>query len=145
PVSYAENVQAPPAGHESDAKPQNGHQNELEEVVVTAQKREERLHDVPISMSVLGGRELDQSSFQGVTDALNTVPGVATTTSLLSGGTQIEMRGVTAGGPTFTGSSTSAYYLDSVPFGFVKSAILPDPNVYDLQRIEVLRGPQGTL
>jgi iron complex outermembrane receptor protein len=117
----------------------------LEEVLVTAQKREERLKDVPISISVLGGQDLDKSTFQGVTDALNTVPGVAATTSLLSGGTEIVMRGVTAGAPTFTGQSTVAYYMDSVPFGLIKSAFLPDPDVYDLQRIEVLRGPQGTL
>ena len=117
----------------------------IDEIVVTAQKREERLQDVPISISVLGGKELDSSTYQGVTDALNTVPGVAAFGSTEGGGTQITIRGVTAGLPTFSGSSTSAYYLDSVPFGFVKSAFAPDPNVYDLQRVEVLRGPQGTL
>jgi iron complex outermembrane receptor protein len=117
----------------------------VEEVVVTAQKREERLQDVPMSISVLGGKDLDSSSYQGVTDALNTVAGVAAFGSTEGGGTQIAIRGVTAGLPTFSGSSTSAYYLDSVPFGFVKSAFAPDPNVYDLQRVEVLRGSQGTL
>ena len=50
-----------------------------------------------------------------------------------------------AGGPLFSGSSPIAYYLDSVPFGLIKTAITPDSNAYDLDRIEVLRGPQGTL
>jgi iron complex outermembrane recepter protein len=117
----------------------------LTEVVVTAQKREEKLKDVPISISVLGGQDLEQGTFQGVTAALNTVPGVAATTAVQGATTLIEIRGVGAGGPQYSGSSTVAYYLDSVPFGFVKQAILPDPDVYDLQRVEVLRGPQGTL
>jgi iron complex outermembrane receptor protein len=127
----------------SDKNSQNRLQ--LEEIVVTAQKREEHLKDVPISISVLGGKDLDKSSFQGVTDALNTVPAVTAVPTYQGGGTQIVMRGVGAGGPLFNGSSPIAYYLDSAPFSLVKSAIVPDPDVYDLMRIEVLRGPQGTL
>jgi iron complex outermembrane receptor protein len=141
--SYAENERVPPADHESD----NKHRNELDEVVVTAQKRQERLQNVPISISVLGGADLDRSTVQGITEALNSVPGVAAPVSFgaLGVGTQISVRGVSAGEPIFFGSSANAYYLDSVPFGFVKSAIAPDSDVYDLQRVEVLRGPQGTL
>ena len=117
----------------------------LEEIVVTAQKRVERLQDVPIAMSVLEGVDLDRLSTGGATEALSRVPGVATSVSVQGGGTQITVRGVTASGANFEGSSPTAYYLDSMPFGLVKSAFAPDPNVYDLQRIEVLRGPQGTL
>lgn len=122
-----------------------GNPARLEEVVVTAQKRAERLQNVPISISVLGGNGLNQSTFQGVSEALNSVPGVATTDAYLGGGTNIEVRGVGATSPFYTGPSTVAYYLDSVPFGLVKSAVGPDADVYDLQRVEVLRGPQGTL
>jgi len=119
----------------------------LEEVVVTAQKREERLKDVPISISVMSGKDLDQSTFKGAADALNLVPGVSAISNVGFGGgsTLLNIRGVGANGANFAGASPVAYYLDSVPFGFVKSAIAPDPNVYDLQQIEVLRGPQGTL
>jgi len=117
----------------------------LEEVVVTAEKREERLENVPISISVLSGGELDKATVQGVSEALNAVPGVATTETYLGGGTNIEIRGVGAAFPLFTGPSAVAYYLDSVPFGLVKSAVGPDANAYDLERVEVLRGPQGTL
>jgi outer membrane receptor protein involved in Fe transport len=117
----------------------------LEEVVVTAQKRTERLQDVPIAITVLGGADLDKSTAQGTTEMLNRVPGVATTLTNQGGGTQVAVRGVTAGGPLFNGSSPIAYYIDSVPFGFIKTAIVPDSSAYDLARIEVLRGPQGTL
>lgn len=118
---------------------------ELEEIVVTAQKRKEILQDVPISISIISGADLDSSSAQGTTEVLRTVPGVAATESNQTGGTQLTVRGVSAADPMFAGSSPIAYYLDSAPFGFVRSAIVPDPNVFDLQRIEVLRGPQGTL
>lgn len=117
----------------------------LEEVVVTAQKREERLRDVPISISVLSGDELDSSTDEGVMETLNRVPGVVTTSSIQGFGTLVAIRGVTASGPLTTGSSPVAYYLDSVPFGLTMSAVAPDASAYDMERIEVLRGPQGTL
>jgi iron complex outermembrane receptor protein len=117
----------------------------LDEIVVTAQKRAQRLQDVPISMSVMAGTELDKSSIQSVTDALSLVPGVATNVNGQGGQTRLTVRGVTAGGALFAGSSPIGYYLDSVPFGLVRSAVEPDANTFDLNRIEVLRGPQGTL
>ena len=117
----------------------------LQEVVVTAQRRIERLQDVPISISVLGGETLDKSSAVSVTDSLSMIPGVVATVPDQGVGTLIAVRGVSAGGAVFNGSSPIGYYLDSVPFGLVKTAIGPDEDAYDLQRIEVLRGPQGTL
>ncbi len=120
-------------------------QTELDEVVVTAQKREQRAQDVPISLSVMSGADLDKSSIQSVTDALSLVPGVAVNTTGQGGETILTVRGVTASGALFAGPSPIGYYLDSVPFGLVRSAVEPDASTYDLNRIEVLRGPQGTL
>jgi iron complex outermembrane recepter protein len=120
-------------------------QEALEEIVVTAQKREESLQKVPISMTVLSGQELDQSTAEGVADVLNTVPAVSTLSSYQGGGTLVTIRGVSAGEALLNGSGTVGYYLDSVPFGLIREAIGPDEDAYDLQRIEVLRGPQGTL
>ena len=116
----------------------------LQEVVVTAQKRAERLQDVPTSISVLGGTDLDQSTFVDAFQALNTVPGV---TAFGYGSTSIVVRGVPSPGigGLGQGSPTIGYYLDGVPFGLIKSGSSPDLNVYDLQRIEILKGPQGTL
>ena len=120
-------------------------QEALEEIVVTAQKREESAQRVPISMTVIGGQELDQSTAGGVADVLNTVPAVSTLSSYQGGGTLVTIRGVSAGEALLNGSGTVGYYLDSVPFGLIREAIGPDEDAYDLQRIEVLRGPQGTL
>lgn len=117
----------------------------LEEIVVTAQKREERLQDVPISISVLSGDTLDRSSVTSIVDALTRVPGVVAFPDVQGGGTQMSVRGVGPSGPLFSGASPIGYYLDSVPFGLVRSAVSPDAGAYDLQRVEILRGPQGTL
>ncbi len=128
------------------AQNQDAGENVLAEILVTAQKRAERLKDVPISISVLSGEKLDQSSAQGVAEELARVSGVVTFPNLQAGGgTVISVRGVSAGSATFAGSNPVSYYLDSVPFGLVQSAVTPDSNAYDLERVEVLRGPQGTL
>ena len=117
----------------------------LNEITVTAQKREERLQNVPISLAVLSSAQLESPTITSASDALSAVPGVAINQSYNGGGTVVGIRGVSNGQALFAGSSPVGYYIDSVPFGLVKSAIAPDEDVYDLQRVEVLRGPQGTL
>ena len=118
----------------------------LEEIVVTAQKRgEQSLQDVPISITVLQGDLLDASSAEGINDLIWTVPGVSTFKTNQGNGSKFSIRGVTANPSLFSGSSTVAYYLDEVPFGLAKTPITPDANAYDLERVEVLKGPQGTL
>lgn len=137
-------AQAESSSQVSSASSEGEESGKLEEIVVTAQKRSERLQDVPISMSVLRGEDLDKSTAEGMTEILNRVPGVSSSLAVQGSGTQLVVRGVTANGPG-SGSSPIAYYLDSVPFGLLTFSIAPDPNVYDLERVEVLRGPQGTL
>ena len=118
---------------------------ETSEIVVTAQKREQNLQEVPISITALGGDALDKGTAEGVAEALRSVPGVSTLSDRNALGTQVVVRGV-AGGGLFSGSGAPiAYYLDSVPFGLVRTAVAPDATAYDLERVEVLRGPQGTL
>ena len=131
----------------STAEPASAADNQGQpgDIVVTAERRAGKLIDTPISLSVLNGQQLDKSTNTGLTQLLNSVPGVSTTVDFQSGGTQVSVRGVSAAGPTFQGASTVAYYLDGMPFGFVRSAGGPDLNPYDLSRVEVLRGPQGTL
>jgi iron complex outermembrane receptor protein len=120
-------------------------QTNLAEIVVTATRRAQRAVTVPISLSVLSGSELDKSSLQSATQALGLVPGVAINVNGQGGEPVLTVRGVTASGALFSGPSPIGYYLDYIPFGLVRSAVEPDPDIYDLNRIEVLRGPQGTL
>lgn len=118
----------------------------LEEIVVTAQRREENLQDVPIAITVLGGQELDRSTVSGATEALRLVPGFDSELNQYSaGGASFSVRGVSNSTARGGGAGPIAYYIDGVPFGFVRSAFYPDPSVYDLRQIEFLSGPQGTL
>lgn len=112
----------------------------LEEIIVSAQKREERVQDVPISIAVLSGKQLDNAVMPSAIEALRAVPGFDSTSA--QGGTFVSVRGVAN---NRSGAGTVAYYIDGVPFGFIRVPFYPDPSVYDLDRIEVLAGPQGTL
>ena len=123
------------------------HSDELEEVLVTAQKREERLMDVPQSMSVLSADTLANQDAVNLSDFANTVPGISFTT-LGVGQNQVTLRGVTSGGSD--NSPTVGIYIDEVPYGSSTPFALSgrfgiDVGLFDLDRIEVLRGPQGTL
>lgn len=117
----------------------------LETVIVTAQKREEPLKDVPMSVTALGGDRLDDLQAREFSDYAALVPGLSLA-SLQPGLTRLTLRGQNAGGV----GSTVAVYFDESPFGS-STALLNgsvntgDFDTYDMQRIEVLRGPQGTL
>lgn len=136
-LSQAESTEGAPRTDEARG-------SRVEEVVVTAQKREQRLQDVPISMSVMGGEKLDRGTFDGLREALNTVPGVVLTTNQ-NNTPNINIRGVSSAAGKLGGSATVAYYLDGIPFGAVRGGQVPDSGAYDLERVEILRGPQGTL
>jgi iron complex outermembrane receptor protein len=118
----------------------------LQEVIVTAQKREERLQDVPVPVTVVSAGALIESNQPRLQDFFFTVPGL--NMSPPAGGSNeqnIAIRGITSGAGA---SPTVAIAIDDVPFGtssgFVGD-IIPDIDPADLARIEVLRGPQGTL
>lgn len=118
----------------------------LEEVVVTAQRRKETLQDVPISITVLGGEQLDRSTVSGATEALRSIPGFDSELNQYSAnGASFSVRGVSNSTARGGGAGPIAYYVDGIPFGFVRNAFYPDPSVYDLDQIEFLSGPQGTL
>ena len=119
--------------------------SDLVTIIVTAEKRAEPLTNVPMSVTALEGGILDKLSDRDFSDYAAMVPGL----SLVSGQpgiTRLTLRGQNAGGD----GSTVAVYLDESPFGS-SSALLNgavftgDFDTWDLQRIEVLRGPQGTL
>ncbi len=118
----------------------------MEEIVVTAQKKAERLIDVPQSVSVLSAGQLANIGAMQFRDIVSAVPGLNFQTSG-AGFSQISMRGVTVG---FDVSPTVGIYVDEVPFGSTTTFTLSgqfsfDAALFDLDRVEVLRGPQGTL
>jgi iron complex outermembrane recepter protein len=117
----------------------------LTTIVVTAEKREEPLQNVPMSVTALGGGSLDKLQDRDFSDYAAMVPGLSWVSSQ-PGLTRLTLRGENAGGV----GSTVAVYLDESPFGsssaLLNGSILSgDFDTWDLQRIEVLRGPQGTL
>jgi iron complex outermembrane recepter protein len=114
-------------------------------IVVTAEKREEKIKDVPMSITALGGGSLDNLQYRSFSDYAAMVPGLSLV-SAQPGYTSLTLRGQNAGGV----GSTVAVYLDESPFGsssaLLNGSILSgDFDTWDLQRVEVLRGPQGTL
>lgn len=119
----------------------------LEEVVVTAQKRVEKLADVPMSVSVVSGEQLVRTQSTTLQDIANRVPGVqlVATTAVTN---QITIRGISLGAGAI--NSSVATYVDETPYTsqgpFAASALIaPNFDPYDIARVEVLRGPQGTL
>lgn len=113
----------------------------LAEVIVTAQKRSQRLHDVPISIVALQSEELDRKAIRSLADLALAVPGLAIDDRGGAGNRSIFMRGV---GNSQGNSSLVGVYLDEASVTTFPGSEL-DLRIYDLERVEVLRGPQGTL
>ena len=117
----------------------------LVEIVVTAEKRSSTIQDTPISMSALSGDQLQQQGITGITGVVQSIPGISMRTSG-PGQTELEMRGLSSSGGS---SPTVGFYLDDYPLTPPAAALVGkvviDPDLYDLSRVEVLRGPQGTL
>ena len=114
----------------------------LEEVIVTAQKRSERIQDVPISVAALTGEALESWGVQDVQSLGTTVAGLDII-SVQPGSNGFSMRGVTALSGSIESNSVVGYYVDEIPIS--ASGQGPEFALWDLERVEVLRGPQGTL
>ena len=117
----------------------------LEEIVVTAEKRNSTVQETAISMTAISGDQLKSQGLQTVEDLVGTVPGISLRTSG-PGQTEYEMRGLgSSGGST----ATVGFYLDETPLSASAVALngrtVIDADLFDLNHVEVLRGPQGTL
>ncbi len=115
----------------------------IEEMIVTAQKREQRLMDVPISFQAFDGQDLETRGLGDLTRFINEIPGASTNLSWSPSITQVQLRGTGVTGAQ--GSAVVGFYVDEVPFIIPNAQLAPISNMYDLERVEVLRGPQGTL
>jgi len=117
----------------------------ITEVIVTAERREATIQSTPISITAFRGADLRQAGVTDLQSVAQEVPGVSFKTGG-PGQTELEMRGLNSGGGN---SPTVGLYLDDIPvssFAYATAGkVVIDPDLYDLERVEVLRGPQGTL
>ena len=116
--------------------------DQLEDIVVTARRREENLQDTPISVTALTGQTLDALNIQDLSRIANFAPGLQISSLPGSAGVSVSIRGISASDPILTNEPSIGIYTDGVyinPLGAGKADLL------DIERIEVLRGPQGTL
>ncbi len=113
---------------------------QIEEMVVTAQKQERSIKDVPISIIALGSEELEQRKISDFNDLAMAVPGLSVMDWGHIGQRRIYLRGLAS----TVGEALVGVYLDETPT--VGSSVLQiDYRTYDLERVEILKGPQGTL
>ncbi len=124
--------------------------DQLEQVTVTATRTTSTVNQVALSVTAVTQADLDQQGISTFNDLLTAVPGLIQTLSLGTGLTNVSIRGLSQGGQ---GAATTGFYIDDVPIqtrdvggnGGSSTNGTPLPPIFDLQRIEVLRGPQGTL
>ena len=117
----------------------------LAEIVVTAEKVKSTIQDTPISISALSGDQLEATGITSVQDIARTVPGISVR-SAGPGLTEYDARGLASNGGA---APTVGFYLDEIPLSppalSQSGKVVIDPGLYDVDRVEVLRGPQGTL
>jgi iron complex outermembrane receptor protein len=117
----------------------------LEEVTVTAERYKSTIQDTPISISALTGDQLTAAGLTRIQDIAHEIPGLSTR-SAGPGLTEYEARGLASNGGA---APTVGFYLDEIPLSppavSQSGKVVIDPDLYDIERVEVLRGPQGTL
>ena len=117
-------------------------QEALEEIIVTATKRSEGVQTIPMAITVLGEQQLRDLNITDMADYVQMLPNVSYVT-LGPGSGNVYIRGISSGGESGIGANPSvAIYLDEQPVTAVGSYL--NPHIYDIARIEVLAGPQGT-
>ena len=133
-------LMAPAVGHSEEA----GKKNELEEIVVTAQFRTQRLQDTPIAITAMSAETLASRSAGDIAAAANAAPNVAISKGASGFGqtAAIFIRGIGQSDPHFAVEPGVGMYIDDVYYGVMTGSIF---SLLDTDRVEVLRGPQGTL
>src|SRR6202790_3001632 len=117
----------------------------LEEIIVTAEKRESTVQATPIAMTALSAGDLTEQNITSIQDLVGAIPGISLRTAG-PGQTECEMRGLASSGGSV---ATVGFYLDETPLSASAVALngrtVIDADLFDLNRTEILRGPQGTL
>ena len=116
---------------------------ELEEIVVTAQRREQNISDVSQAVQALSGDDLDELNITNFEEMITLIPGAIQNSTISHGSNVYSIRGVAAS--ETDGDATVGYYLDNFAFSIPGRPYAPVTDLYDTERVEVLRGPSGTL
>ncbi len=121
---------------------------QVEVVTVTAQRREQVITKVPMSVAALGSAALDKQSIKDIADISRVTPGLTLSSTDPSGEASVSIRGISS----VVGAATTGVYIDDAPVQIGNIAGCPFlcvgspmPKIFDVDRVEVLRGPQGTL
>jgi iron complex outermembrane receptor protein len=135
-------LMGPAVAMAQNATPQRPARGSLEEIVVTATRREENLLEVPLSIAAYTQEALDQKGVRTIEDLARITPGLSIMQGF-SGIRYISIRGV----ESRWGATTTGVYIDETPIQVRSLSISTNfyPALFDLERVEVLRGPQGTL
>ncbi len=123
--------------------PQPAYRAQIEEIVVTATKREQSVRDIPMTVNVLSGDKLASQGARELQDFVDQVPGLQMQDVAVTSSRKVVIRGIA---PDNTTNQTVGTVLGDVPLGdAIGSFTVVDPDTWDLQTVEVLKGPQGTL
>jgi len=133
-------IAVPASADEPDTSPRQGEATNLGAVKVTARKRDERQIDVPIAMTAITGEQIDAMGISKVAEVIAMTPGAGSVDNGM-GFTQVQIRGVSSS----LGGNDNGYYLDDIPFTGVTVPWYPEVRSWDIDRVEILKGPQGTL
>jgi iron complex outermembrane receptor protein len=131
-IAYAQSTPTPPAKDEMV----------LEEIIVTAQKRDERLQEVPVSVSVFGAQGLEMAKIDSGSEIARQTPNLRVSVLGNENQPKFALRGISTSEFNLNAVSPTGVFYDEV---YVGAQYLGGAQVFDIERIEVLRGPQGTL
>jgi iron complex outermembrane receptor protein len=137
-------IAAPALAQTTPAAPKSQAAEELTEVVVTATRRSERLQDVPLSVTAFSQAELTKKGIVSYEGIARETPGVVLNQAS-GNNVRFTVRGISTNGWGAGLQTTTTVYIDELPLTTIGNTVTLDPNLYDVQRVEFLRGPQGTL
>ena len=135
----AQQAEAPPADTAASAQ-----QRDENDIIVTATRRTARLQDVPLSVTAFGQEELNDLGIVGFEGIAQNTPGIVVNRPTQNFN-NFTARGINTNGYSAGLQSAVAIYVDELPISANGNSTILDPNLYDVERVEFLRGPQGTL
>jgi outer membrane receptor protein involved in Fe transport len=141
-LALASALSTPAFAQETTGSQDSTEEAESGEIIVTAQKREQFLSDVPAAIQAISGDELERRGTRDLNQLVEFIPGASVVSKAAPGFETIQIRGISSG---TVGDATVGYYIDDVIFSVPNLQLAPPSRLLDLERTEILRGPQGTL